>query len=177
MEAARRHVRGFSLLELVVVVVAVAIFTAVALQRLLPLIGRAQRAAFLDVQRELQSSLFLEAAERITRGEAATIPALAAANPMSLLLKPPGNYVGVIEWSEGADIPRAAWYFDEKSGRLVYRVGRYTRFTAQEGPPELIELRVAFVYQDRDADGAFDAAGDRFDGLRLEPVHAYQWPD
>ena len=91
-----RYSRGFSLLELVVVVIAVAILMGVALDRLLPLIGRAQRAAFLDVQRTLQSSLLIAAAERIVSGEAATIPELAAANPMALLLSPPANYVGAL---------------------------------------------------------------------------------
>jgi general secretion pathway protein G len=169
--------RGFSLLELVVVVIAVAILMGVALDRLLPLVGRAQRAAFLDVQRELQSSLLLEAAERITSGEGATLPELAAANPMTLLLRPPGNYVGELAAPAGADVPRASWYFDEQAGTLGYRVGRNTRFAAKEGPPDRIELRVAFVFEDRDADGTFDAAGDRFGGLRLTPVHDYEWPD
>ncbi len=33
------------------------------------------------------------------------------------------------------------------------------------------------VYEDRNGNGVFDAAGDRFDGLKLAPVHAYTWPD
>jgi prepilin-type N-terminal cleavage/methylation domain-containing protein len=169
--------RGFSLLELVVVVIAVAILSGVALDRLLPLIGRAQRAAFLDVQRELQSSLMLAAAERITSGDAATIPSLAAANPMSLLLTPPPNYLGELEAPAPADVPPASWYFDALTGRLVYRVGRYTRFTARAGPADRIELAVAFAYQDRNGNGVFDAVGDRFDGLKLAALHAYDWPD
>jgi prepilin-type N-terminal cleavage/methylation domain-containing protein len=172
-----RDCRGFSLIELMVVVIAVAILTGVALDRVLPLVGRAQRAAFLDVQRELQSSLLLAAAERITRGDVGSIPALADANPMSLLLQPPANYVGVLAAAAQADVPRATWYYDGQAGRLAYRVGRHTRFAAKEGPADRIELQVAFVYEDRDGDGMFDAAGDRFDGLRLEPVHSYDWPD
>ncbi len=100
-----RYSRGFSLLELVVVVIAVAILTGVALDRLLPLVGRAQRAAFLDVQRTLQSSLLIAAAERIVSGEAATIPELAAANPMTLLLSPPANYVGALAAPAAASRP------------------------------------------------------------------------
>lgn len=177
MQASARQARGFSLLELVVVVCAVAILAGVALDRLLPLVGRAQRAAFFSVQNELQSALLLEAADRITRGESHTLPEVAAANPMTLLLKPPANYAGSFTWPEEVEIPRASWYYDERLGRLGYRVGRYTRFAAGTGSAELIELYVAFVYQDRDGDGVFDAAGDRFDGLRLTPVHAYDWPD
>jgi len=177
MPRAPYHAHGFSLLELVVVVAAVALLAGLALDRLLPLIGRAQRAAFVNVQRDLKSALLLEAAERITRGEAHTLAELAGANPMALLLEAPANYVGSVQRVDVAEIPRASWYFDERQGRLGYRVGRFTRFDAQGGPRDLIELNVAFVYQDRDADGVFDAAGDRFDGLRLTPVHAYEWPD
>ena len=165
------------MLELVVVVCAVAILAGFALDRILPLVGRAQRAAFLQVRSDLTSALLLEAADRITRGESATLPELAATNPMTLLLDPPANYVGSLERPDEAEIPRASWYYDEQLGRLVYRVGRHTRFAPGTGPAELIELTVAFVYQDRDGDGVFDAAGDRFDGLRLTPVHAYDWPD
>lgn len=173
----RRQAGGFSLLELVVVVIAVAILLGVALDRLLPLVGRAQRAAFLDVRRELQSALMLEAAERITRGEAATLPALESANPMTLLLTPPPNYVGVLPAPRPEDVPPASWYFDEASETLAYRVGRHTRFAPKDGPDGLIELRVAFVFDDRDADGRFDPVRDDFGGLRLEPVYAYDWPD
>ena len=175
--AVRRQARGFSLLELVVVVIVVAILLGVALDRLLPLVGRAQRAAFIDVRRELQSALLLEAAERITRGESATLPSLAGANPMTLLLTPPVNYVGSLAAPRPEDVPPASWYFDEASATLGYRVGRHTRFAAKDGPERLIELRVAFVFGDRDADGRFDAVRDDFGGLRLEPVHAYDWPD
>jgi len=172
-----RACRGFSLLELVVVVIAVAILTGVVLDRVLPLIGRAQRAAFFDVQRELQSSLRLAAAERIAGGESGRVFELASVNPMSLLFAPPSNYLGVLTAPEQAAVPPASWYFDEQLGRLGYRVGRYARFAAQGGPEDRIELAVAFLYDDRDADGVFDAADDAFEGLTLEPLHAYQWPD
>ena len=173
----RASCRGFSLLELAVVVAALAILAAVILERVLPLIGRAQRAAFLDVQRDLQSSLRLAAAERIAGGESAKVLELASVNPMSLLLEPPSNYRGVLTAPEQSAVPPASWYFDEQAGRLGYRVGSYTRFTARGGQPDRIELEVAFVYDDRDADGAFDAARDSLDGLTLKPVHAYEWPD
>jgi prepilin-type N-terminal cleavage/methylation domain-containing protein len=177
MRGTRHSARGFSLLELVVVVIAVALLAGVALDRLLPLVGRAQRAAFQSVQGDLQTALLLAAAERITSGEAHTLPQLSADNPMALLLKPPANYVGSVPWPDPNELPRASWYYDEHEHRLAYRVGRYTRFEATDGPQDLIELEVAFAFEDRDGDGVFDAAGDRFYGLKLEPVHAYEWPD
>jgi prepilin-type N-terminal cleavage/methylation domain-containing protein len=172
-----RRTRGFTLIELMVVIIAVGVLAGVALDRFLPLIGRAQRAAFLQVQAELQTALLLEAAERITRGEARTLAALANGNPMALLLRPPANYIGPIAEPAEEDLPRASWYFDERDAALVYLVGKYARFTALDGPPGRIELKTAFVFDDRDRDGVFDPASDEFEGLRLQPAHAFAWPD
>jgi prepilin-type N-terminal cleavage/methylation domain-containing protein len=171
-----RKPHGFSLVELMVVVIAVGILAGALLERVLPLIGRAQRTAFVQVRVDLQTALLLEAAERITRGEAATLPSLAQANPMTLLLSPPANYMGSFARPPD-DVPAASWYFDEHSHRLVYRVGRYARFDAQGGPPGRIELTTEFVFEDRDGSGSFEAARDEFEGLRLAPVHAFAWPD
>jgi prepilin-type N-terminal cleavage/methylation domain-containing protein len=174
---ATRRLRGFTLIELLVVVVAIGILAGVLLDRVLPLIGRAQRAAFLQVQADLKTALLLEAAKRITRGEAAELTTLSDANPMTLLLTPPANYLGSFSWPPDGDVPRASWYFDEHSHRLVYLVGRYTRFDPLDGPRGRIELRTEFVFEDRDHDGSFDPVRDEFEGLRLAPVHAYAWPD
>lgn len=173
----RPSTRGFSLIELVVVVIIVGIMIGFALDRLLPLIGRAERAAFLQVQSQLRSALLLEAAQRLTRGESATLPELAGVNPMTLLLEAPGNYRGVLDEHGTTRLPRASWFYDAKHGRLVYTLGRHTRFAAREGPADRIELTVAFAFEDVDGDGAYNAAADEFEGLRLTPIHAYDWPD
>lgn len=166
---------GFSLLELVVVVIAVGIMAGLALDRLLPLVGSAQRVAFLQVESELQSALLLEAAERISRGQDASLEQLADSNPMRLLLKPPPNYAGKI--GDARRVPGNTWYYDAHSGRLGYRVGRHTRFEPVDGPEDRVEFRVSFVYRDRDGDGVFEAGRDDFSGLRLDSVYSYRWPN
>jgi len=172
-----RRAGGFSLIELVVVVVAVGVLCGVALDRLLPLIGRAQRAAFVQVRSELQSALLLEAADRITRGEAVTLGELAAANPMTLLLQAPENYLGELDPSAAHSAPGHTWYFDAAQRRLVYRVGRYTRFEPRDAAADRIALAVHLAYADVDGNGAFDPVRDRFHGLRLDTLTAYRWPD
>jgi prepilin-type N-terminal cleavage/methylation domain-containing protein len=169
--------RGFSLIELAVVVSAVAILMGIALDRLLPLIGRAQHVAFLHVRGDLQSALLLEAAERITRGEAGELAELAHKNPMALLLEPPANYLGSLERPDPGALPGASWYYDEDARELVYRVGKNTTFQPIDGPPNRVEFKVSFAYEDRDGDGVFDASRDRFNGLRLVAVDAYDWPN
>jgi prepilin-type N-terminal cleavage/methylation domain-containing protein len=173
----KRSMRGFSLFELVVVIVVIAILAGLLLGRVLPLIGQAERVAFLQTRQQIQSALLLEAAERVTRGESDTLVSLTGVNPMALLLEPPGNYFGAGSRSSSEAMPRRSWYFDETDNLLVYRPGRQARFQALEGPADRIEMRVSFVYRDRDSDGTFNASVDHFDGLRLESLHLYSWPD
>lgn len=172
-----RGSRGFSLFELVVVIVIVAILSGFLLTRALPLIGQAERVAFLQTKQQIQSALLLEAAERVVRGESATLVLLAGTNPMDLLLEPPGNYIGTISAFTGETLPRRSWFFDEADRLLVYRPGRQAKFEALGGPDDRIEMQVSFVYRDRDNDGTYDASVDGFDGLRLEPLHLYEWPE
>lgn len=166
--------RGFSLLELVVVVVLVAVMTGFLLVRVLPLIGQAERVAFLQTTQQIQNALLLEAAERIVRGESASLAALAGSNPMDLLLEPPGNYLGTRRPDDQSP-PRRSWYFDAGENRLVYRPGRQAKFDPLDGPSDRIEMQVSFVYRDRDFDGAYNASVDHFDGLRFASIHSYAW--
>lgn len=119
----------------------------------------------------------LEAAARIASGQRRELAALAAKNPMELLLDPPGNYLGAIAPADPSEIPGRQWYYDTAAGHLVYRVGRRARFDGLDGPPDRIELAVRLAWDDRDGDGAFDPYGDNFAGIRLESLHAFDWPD
>ncbi len=174
---ARGRAPGFSLIELAVVVVIVGILAGVLLDRLMPLLGRAERASFLQMEADLQSALLLEAAEQITSGDTSRLAELAAGNPMRLFMKPPPNYVGSLRAGETDAAPRASWYFDERDGLLAYRVGRHARFDSLGAASDRIEFRVALIFEDRDGDSRFDPARDRFEGLKLEPTHAYRWPE
>jgi prepilin-type N-terminal cleavage/methylation domain-containing protein len=166
---------GFTLIEMAVVVAAIGILAGFALDRLLPLFGEAERIAFLQVQNDLRSALMLEAAARITSGERRALDELGAVNPMDLLLEPPANYLGALAPADPASVPGRHWYFDARTGRLVYRVGRLARFDGLGGPGNRIELAVQVVFDDRDGDGAFGGAADRFAGIRLASGHAFAW--
>jgi hypothetical protein len=171
-----RHA-GFTVLELAVVLIAAILIAGAVLYRVLPLIDRTERLAFVQMQRQLQNVLTLEAATLITEGRSDRLDQLDAINPMTLFVAPPHNYLGSFPWPNPEGLPRAKWYFDEHAHSLGYRVGKYARFEPLGGPPDRVEFRVAFVFEDRDGDTVFDAARDHFQGLRFEPRHAYRWPD
>jgi type II secretory pathway pseudopilin PulG len=168
---------GFTVLECVVVVAAAGLLIGVSLYRVLPLVDRAERLAFVQVQKQVQDALTLEAATLITEGHSNRLGELGKINPMTLFVAPPHNYLGSLPRPSPDRVPGSTWYFDERAESLAYRVGKLTRFEPLDGPPNRVEFRVAFVFDDRDGDAAFDPAHDGFEALRLEPRHGYRWPD
>jgi type II secretory pathway pseudopilin PulG len=163
--------RGFSFVELAVIVTCVGIVTGLLLQRVLPLMRIAEKTAFEQVRGQLASAVLLEAAGRVARGESASLEALDGSNPMELLLEQPAIYAGSVAGGDHGEVPRRSWYFDENAGLLFYRPGSRV---AQSAPgADGIALRVRFTYRDRDGDGHFDAVRDRFDGLALDQAGSF----
>lgn len=167
--------RGHKVFELAVVVGAASIIVALFLERVPPLIARSEHTSFLHVRGQLRSALTLEAADRIAAGESVSLERLAGTNPMKLLLKIPGSYAGSFAEPRDADIGRAQWYFDDSTGRLGYRAGRFADISTSDGPAERLEFEIELVYEDRNGNGVFDTAADRLGGLRLAPVSEFEW--
>ena len=165
---------GFSLLELVVVIVIIGILLAVALNRLLPYIDEAERVGVLTLESQIKSTLVTDAAKRIAGGRSASISELDGSNPMRLMLEPPKNYVGEKREHQRNAIPRRNWYFDLKTRRLVYRVGRRFGWSDDEfmDDPEF-EVRVAF--NDRNGNSRFEPGTDELHGIRLQTVAGAEW--
>lgn len=156
---------GFSFLELVVVVALIGTLIAVAASKLVPYAAQAERVALARLEGQLRNVLVNEAALRIARGEAAQLAALDGANPMALVLEPPGTYLGEINAPTPAYLPVRSWHFDTASRRLVYRAGR--GFEASAGGPAILEYVTRLVYEDRDGDGRYTHGADAFHGVRL----------
>jgi len=174
---ARAYARGFSLLEMVVVVVAIGILAGLALERLVPLIGQAERVAFIRVRGQLQNALMLETAQRLVRGESRLVPRMAGSNPMDYVLQAPANYLGSYENPAHEEMPTSHWYFDEGRGHLVYRVGSRAKFEADVGPRDRAEFRVQLAYRDGNGNGSYEASADIFDGVWLKSVYPYRWSE
>ena len=177
MATPRGLVRGFSLLEMVVVVVCIGILAGLALERLLPLIGKAERVAFIRVQGQLQNAVMLETAQRLTRGESRRVSQMVGSNPMDYVLQPPANYLGAFDSPPHAEIPAGHWYFDRSRGRLAYRVGDQARFEVDGGAEDRAEFTVQLAFRDENGNGSFDPSADIFDGVWLKAVYPYTWEE
>lgn len=185
---------GFSLFELVVFVLSVAIIYAYAAQRFSSYPGEAEKANFIAVTTQLQNSMTLQTfTAQLKGGTAATAAALENGNPMDLMLRPPRNYFGVMPPSRAGDLPRRSWYFDSVSRHLVYLLGAGESVYLEQGgglsPSGEIRLRVEADYSEVDHatglpvpvsedSGRAVAPADRerrFNGMILAPVTPYRW--
>ncbi len=156
---------GFSMLELVLVVILVVVLYVVAMDRILPLRGDAEAAAVATVAGTMRSALGMEVADRIVRDGPAAVAALEGANPMRYLAERPENYLGEVSGVDPANLPPGNWYFDLDSREVIYLV-RYREYFRSDlpGPPRLA-FRTELVYNERS----------ELAGIRLARIYDFVW--
>lgn len=168
---AARPARGFTLLELVVVICLVAILFGVAANRLWHVQVAVEQAAMEMVLGNLRSALGMEVARLFTRSDYAGLKKLDGSNPMQLLAETPENYLG-----EMAHEPerRGSWRFRPTDGVLIYRAKNEAYFQGTGGSVEA-RFRVRLVYDDKNRNGRFDLGRDVVGGVRLESLGPHHW--
>ncbi|MGI9248624.1 MAG: type II secretion system protein [Woeseiaceae bacterium] len=167
--------RGFSFLELVVVIAMIGTLIAVATTRLLPYIDEAERVAVLRVEGQLRSTINMEAAKRIVRGQSGSLTDLDGSNPVKFLLEPPKNYVGEYLQADIEQAPTRRWYFEQDRQRLVYRLGAPFGLPAHDESVQDPAFEVRVAYADTNGNGVFEAQRDELYGVRLHRVAGVQW--
>jgi len=166
---------GFSLLELVIVIILVIVLFLVAFNRLLPLRGEAEAAHVATVIGGLRSAIGLAAADRVVRDGLPALMELENSNPMRLLQEWPDRYIGAVDQPDPRGIPNGAWFFDRHTNTLGYRV-RFPQYLEGEpdGPVDL-NWRIEVLFDDLNGNGQLDPPVDRIHGLRLAPQHDQAW--
>ncbi|MCG8415455.1 MAG: hypothetical protein MI746_14655 [Pseudomonadales bacterium] len=185
--------QGFSLFELVVFIICVAIIYAVAANRFAQFPAAAERANFMSITAQIQSGMNLQSMEFAINGNVDQLQHLEAANPMDFMLEPPINYLGVFDAVDSARLERRSWYFDRTAGQLVYLVnteqGVFLELDSGDIPTDEIRffLSVQYSYENRRgqefAEVALDEFGGpvdptirrRFRGILFAPVTPYRW--
>src|SRR6266545_4550257 len=116
--------RGFTLLELVVVVCIVAFLFGVALERLMRYRELAERTAVEQNLAAINMALTMRFAALVTAGRGEGIAKEVGHNPIELLARPPQDYLGELYAPAPETLPRPSWYFDRSTGHLVYAPSR-----------------------------------------------------
>jgi prepilin-type N-terminal cleavage/methylation domain-containing protein len=167
--------RGFSVLELLVVIVIISVLLVVAIERLLALRVEAERAMVQTVIGAMRSALYIEFAGAAAKGELRRMDAAGGSNPMANLAEKPDGYIGEFYGPDPVVFEPGTWYFDLRDRAIVYLVRFPQPFvTPLAGPPRL-RLMVEPDYEDRDRNGRFDPGRDPVRGLQLVPLEPFFW--
>ena len=167
--------RGFTLLELVIVIGIIGFLIVLALDRLLGLRVEAERVAMEEVLGALRAGVAMELVSLVVQGRDGDLVRLDGGNPMDSLMQAPPNYLGEREAADPERIPAGSWYFDRGDRLLVYcvRYGKY--FETELSGPARARFRLELVYRDRNADGRFEPEVDGLHGARIRAAEAYRW--
>jgi general secretion pathway protein G len=169
--------KGFSLLELVVVVCIVAVLATLATERLMETRIQAERVAMDTLLNGMRSALGIKVAETMAKDRAASLAELVGSNPVDQLAEPPEAYRGSFYGIDPILIEGGTWYFDKRDGMLVYRVRFDDYFETGLSGPARARFRVSLAFDDLNKNQKFDPESERPTGLRLQPVEPYQWLD
>jgi len=137
--------RGFTLVELLVVICVVAVLFGVALDRLWRYQELAERSAVEQNLAAINVALTMKFAALIAAGRADAIAGEVGANPIHLLSRPPENYLGELYAPAPGSLPARSWHYDRQSGDLVYVPGR-TRYLVISGQePDRLRFSVVLA--------------------------------
>ena len=165
--------RGFSLIELSVVLVVIAVLLGVIGTRVLEWQASAEQTAVKSLLATLDSALGMRVAQYQVRQDRRGIEALAGSNPMDNLERHPGNYRG--ELRDGSTVQPGNWYFDRRGKSLVYRVRNVERFRGGVKNPVRARFSIRLVFQDQNGNGVYDREIEQLEGVRLMALEPYQW--
>ena len=163
--------RGFTLIELMVVICVVALLFGVALDRLMRFQELGERTAMEQNIAAINVALTLKFAALIASGQPRAIEKEVGANPVDLLARPPENYLGALFLPSAEHLPARSWYFDRASGDLVYMPGR-TRYLSE--PPDAVTgLRFRVVLTDPSP--RTDEIVTEIRQALIRPLQSYRW--
>lgn len=159
MSAARQS--GFTLWELILVVVLVVLLFMATIENLLPLRGAAERAQVQHTVGALRSALGMQAAERVLRERSTGLVSLTAENPLEWLAVTPPQAPADADSSLEA-MPAGTWNWLPQSNMLAYRL-KYPEYVEGAHANEWLRFQVRL-------EGSA-AAPSRLELRELDPAH------
>lgn len=166
---------GFTLFELILVVILVAVFAGILLGRFLIYQEMAEKAAMEQTAGAVRSALNLQVAKLLTQGRVEDIPKIATVNPMNFMTDQQRNYVGEFYEATLADIPPGSWYYDLKHQELVYLVFRGSHFVPDPDGLKRVRYKIGLVYNEELFRDAATLGKKDLGGVVLKEVAPYTW--
>lgn len=164
---------GFSMLELVVVIIIISVLLTVGISKLMKLQVQAERSAVKSMVGIMQSAIALTISEHIAKDQLRQIKKYVRSNPMRLLAAEPINYKGSFA-RQPANLEPASWWFNTRNRTLYYKVSNIDYFSSNSTEKGVIKFKILAVFVDKNGNGRFDR-GETLKGLRLTSTANYQW--
>ena len=171
----RARASGFTLFELILVIILVALFSGILLGRFLMYQELAEKAAMEQTAGAVRSALNLQVARLITQGRVDDIPKIVTVNPMTFMTERQKNYAGEFYEASLDDIPPGSWYYDLKHKELVYLVQRGDHFVAGTDGMKRVRYKIGLVYNEELFRNVPPDAKKELGGVVLNEVEPYSW--
>lgn len=165
------RLRGFSLFELMVVVIVVGIVGLIFFSRVLVYQEIAEKTAVEITVMHLRSSLRYRTAELMLQHKEKEIINLVGGNPMQWVEMPPPGYIGELKQVQWDRIAPGSWYFDRDKGEIVYRVRRGAHFNPGSAAPQKLHFRIVASSKQLSTDGSTAYV----EGAHLQLLESYEW--
>ncbi len=166
--------RGFTLIELIVVITIIVILMGLFLNRALFYQELAEKTAMEEVAGAIQSSLTMQYMQILTRGRTSDVAALVQDNPMNWLQKKPRNYAGEFYDPTPLTVESGNWIFDLRSRDLIYVVRNANYFKPGKDGKKWIRFHVTASYEDSRLPSLHNAPP-ALTGILFEPAEPYSW--
>ncbi|MDP3086899.1 MAG: prepilin-type N-terminal cleavage/methylation domain-containing protein [Methylotenera sp.] len=165
--------KGFTLVELVVVISIMAVMATAALDRLFWYQGQAEKTAMEYTATMIKSGLWMEAASLMMAERTSDIPALAKRNPIDLLAQKPENYLGEMHNVKVELLESGNWFYDASTHQVVYMVKHRRYFTPEVIDDYQVRYGMRVLYGEMDIVSGNKAS--YIAGATLVPLSKYTW--
>lgn len=166
--------KGFTLLELMVVISVIVVLMGLFLNRALFYMEQAEKTAMEQMAGSIQSALTMQYGQILTRGKPSDVAALVRDNPMNWMQKTPPNYAGEFYDPAPQSVAPGSWVFDLESRDLVYVIDRADHFKPGRDGKKWIRFHVVVNYEPSRLPSLQNAAPE-LTGIMFEPVGPYSW--
>lgn len=172
----RDCIKGFTLIELIIVISIVVILAGLFLVRVPFYQEQAEKAAMQQVAGAIQSALVLRYGALVARGAGneKELSRLATENPMNWLQQKPENYAGEFYAPSPRAVGPGQWVFDLQSRDLIYIPDRSDYFVAGKDGNKWIRFHVQLEFEP--ALGRPES-GKELSSTLFKPAEPYHWLD